>query len=51
MIRDTVAQSIMVELEDFDLSPFNQHGGIGKVRQVFGSKLQTLVAELSEALV
>jgi len=50
MIRDHVAQSLEVDVEDFDLSPFAQEGGLAKAVQVFGKEFKPLLAELNEAL-
>jgi type I restriction enzyme R subunit len=50
MIRDHVAQSLEVDVEDFDLSPFAQEGGQAKAVQVFGKDLKPLLAALNEAL-
>jgi type I restriction enzyme, R subunit len=50
MIRDHVARSLEVDIEDFDLSPFAQEGGLAKAVQVFGKDFKPLLAELNEAL-
>jgi type I restriction enzyme, R subunit len=50
MIRDHVAQSLEIELDDFDLTPFVEQGGLGKAAQVFGGDLAKIVGELNEAL-
>jgi type I restriction enzyme, R subunit len=50
LIRDHVGGSVTIELDDFELVPFAQHGGIGKAYQVFGRDLQPLLNELNEAL-
>jgi len=50
MIRDHVAQSLEVDVEDFDLSPFAQEGGLAKAVQVFGKEFKPLLAALNEAL-
>jgi len=50
-IRDHVASSLAIEMDDFDLAPFDQRGGLGKAYQVFGGKLQPLLSELNEVLV
>jgi type I restriction enzyme R subunit len=50
LIRDHVGASLAIELDDFDLVPFDQHGGIGKAYQVFGPQLRPLLDELNEAL-
>ena len=50
MIRDHVAQSLEIEIDDFDYTPFVEQGGIGKAAQVFGGELTKIVGELNEAL-
>jgi type I restriction enzyme R subunit len=50
LIRDHIATSLSIEPDDFDYSPFNQYGGIGKAHQVFGDQLPILLEELNEVL-
>lgn len=50
-IRDHVATSLRIDRDDFDYTPFTQHGGLGKVYQVFGDELPALLDELNEVLV
>jgi type I restriction enzyme, R subunit len=50
MIRDHVAQSLEIVLDDFTLTPFVEEGGLGKARQVFGEQLPRLIDELNEVL-
>lgn len=50
MIRDHVATSVEITLADFDDVPFAQEGGLGRANQVFGTELETLLAELNLAL-
>jgi type I restriction enzyme, R subunit len=35
---------------DFEYAPFAQHGGLGKVHQLFGDKLNTMIDELNGTL-
>ncbi len=49
-IRDHIATSLAIDTDDFDYAPFVQMGGLGKVYQVFGKRLQPLVNELNEVL-
>lgn len=49
-IRDHIATSLSIELDDLDYTPFNQEGGLGKAHQLFGDQLPTLLEELNEAL-
>lgn len=51
MVRDFVANSFHIERDDFELSPFDSQGGLGKMVQLFGAKLEPLLDELNEALV
>ncbi len=50
LIRDHIATAISIEPEDLELSPFNQHGGLGKAHQLFGEQLPKLLDELNEVL-
>jgi type I restriction enzyme R subunit len=50
LIRDQVAASMGIEMDDFEYAPFAQRGGAGKAFQIFGEQLQPLLAELNEAL-
>jgi len=51
LIRDHIATAISSEPEDWELSPFNQRGGLGKAHQLFGEQLPTLLDELNAVLV
>ena len=51
LIRDHIATAISIEPEDLELSPFNQHGGLGKAHQLFGNDLNRILDELNLALV
>ncbi len=37
-------------VDDFEYTPFNEEGGIGKVYQVFGNEFNKLLDELNEVL-
>jgi len=50
MIRDHIAANLSIEAEDFDYAPFAQEGGLGKVYQVFGDELNTIIEELNGTL-
>jgi type I restriction enzyme R subunit len=50
LIRDHIATSLSIELDDLDYTPFNQAGGLGKAHQLFGDQLPKLLEELNEAL-
>ena len=50
MIRDHIAANLSIETDDFELPPFTQEGGLGKVHQIFGDKLNRIIEELNEKL-
>ncbi|MBM3496067.1 MAG: restriction endonuclease subunit R, partial [Armatimonadetes bacterium] len=50
MMRDHVATSLEMTVEDLDYAPFAEAGGRGKAAQVFGEDLQEVLAELNEVL-
>ena len=50
MIRDHVAASVEMSLEDFDYAPFAEEGGRARAAQVFGEGLEPLLDELNEVL-
>ncbi len=50
MMRDHIATSLEMVVEDLDFAPFAEEGGLGKAAQVFGDDLRTLLEELNEAL-
>jgi type I restriction enzyme R subunit len=49
-IRDHIAAELQIVPDDFELVPFNQKGGLGKVYQLFGAELNTLIEQLNETL-
>ena len=51
MIRDQIANSIEMDLDDFGYTPFINEGGLGKARQVFGTELGDILDELNRELV
>ena len=50
MIRDHIVGSVQIDRDDFELSPFTEHGGLGRVYQVFGKDLFELLDELNKVL-
>ena len=50
-IRDTIAASLTITTDDFEYTPFAEHGGIGKAYEIFGDDLAPLLEELNEELV
>jgi len=51
MIRDHIANSFHIERDDLEMSPFDGQGGLGKMYQLFGAKMDMLLDELNEVLV
>ncbi|MGH8527685.1 MAG: type I restriction-modification enzyme R subunit C-terminal domain-containing protein, partial [Gammaproteobacteria bacterium] len=50
MMRDHIATSLEIDLDDFDLTPFANEGGLARVTKVFGKNLAIVVRELNEVL-
>ena len=50
MMRDHVATSVEIGVEDFDLTPFASAGGLARATNVFGGELHSIVQELNEVL-
>ena len=50
MIRDHIASSLSITVDDLDNAPFNQHGGRAKMYQVFGDNYEQILLELHENL-
>lgn len=50
MIKEYIANSFHIDKEDFDLSPFNANGGLGKMWQLFGTQMDEIMVELNEVL-
>lgn len=51
MIRDHIATSCHIEKDDFELAPFGERGGLGKLHELFGEQTEKLIDELNEVLV
>ncbi len=51
MIKNHIATSASMEKEDFDDTPFNQHGGLFKAYEVFEQDLDPVLEELNYVLV
>ncbi len=50
MIKDQIASSLTIEMEDFEYAPFQAKGGAIKAHQLFGEELTGILAELNERL-
>jgi len=50
-IKDHIATSLRIEMEDFEYTPFHDMGGPVRVYQLFGADLAGIMGELNEVLV
>ena len=50
MIRDHIAASVEMTVEDLDYAPFAEEGGLGRAKRIFGDGLAPLLDELNEVL-
>ena len=50
MIKDHIATSVRIEMDDFENIPFQAKGGAIKVYQLFGDALDTILETLNEQL-
>jgi type I restriction enzyme R subunit len=50
MIKEHIATSIHIDIDDLDYTPFNALGGRGKMWQLFGDKMDDIIVELNETL-
>jgi type I restriction enzyme R subunit len=49
-MKENIATEMGITAESFQLTPFAEHGGIGKAVQIFGERLTPIADELTEAL-
>jgi type I restriction enzyme R subunit len=50
LIKDHIATSLTIDMDDFEYAPFHEKGGPVKVWQVFGDNLNSILADLNKAL-
>ena len=50
MIRDHIASSMHIGLDDLEMSPFDGKGGLGKMYKLFGADMDNVLDELNDAL-
>jgi type I restriction enzyme R subunit len=50
MLKDHIAASVSVSVDDLDYVPFDAQGGKGKMWQLFGTETENIINELNEAL-
>ncbi|OAN90963.1 restriction endonuclease subunit R, partial [Marinobacter sp. EhN04] len=51
LIRDHIASSFHVERDDLDMAPFDAQGGLGRMYQLFGERMDWVMGELNRELV
>ena len=50
MIRDHIISSFHMERDDLDMAPFDAQGGLGRMHQLFGERMDDVIGELNEVL-
>lgn len=50
MIKNHISTSLLIDMEDFELSPFYGKGGAFRVYQLFGDDLSKILDDLNEVL-
>jgi len=43
MIRDHNSKSFHLDRDDLDMAPFDSHGGLGKIFQLVGDRMDPLI--------
>lgn len=51
MMKEHIVTSFHIEKEDIGYSPFDAKGGLGKMWQLFGDQMDSIIEELNEGLV
>ncbi len=50
MIKEHIISSVHIEKDDLDYAPFDGKSGVGKMHQLFGDEMDTIIDEMNEAL-
>jgi type I restriction enzyme R subunit len=50
LMKEHIASSIHLDTDDLDYTPFDALGGRGKMWQLFGAEMDTIINELNEVL-
>jgi type I restriction enzyme R subunit len=50
MVRDHIASSVHVTVDDLDYTPFDAAGGRGKMWQLFGNAMNDIIDDMNEKL-
>lgn len=51
MIKNHIATSVHFSKDDLDYAPFDAKGGVGKMYQLFGDEMDSIIEEMNEELV
>ena len=51
MMRDHIANSFHIEHDDLEMAPFDSEGGLGRMYQLFGDEMDTIIEEMNLELV
>ena len=51
MIKEHIAASLSIEMDDFEYPPFYEKGGAVRAYEVFGNEFNNVLEELNEVLV
>ena len=51
LLKDHIATSFQVKPDDLDYTPFDAQGGRGRMQQLFGDRMTSIMNELNEGLV
>jgi len=50
MVRDHIATSMSITLDDLEYTPFDAKGGLGKFHKLFGNEYENILHEMNYAL-
>jgi type I restriction enzyme R subunit len=50
MMKEHIATSFHIEVDDMDRTPFDAHGGRGMMFALFGNGMNTVISEMNEAM-
>ena len=50
LIRDHVTTALRLERDDLNYAPFDAKGGLGKMHELFGARMDVLIEELNQTL-
>lgn len=50
MVRDHLSTSFHIERDDLEMAPFDGQGGLGRMYQLFGDEMDSVMGEINEAV-